>query len=184
MGKWTRRGLLAGAGVAIGAYGANRLHASKVPFASRFPATVGTTGTILNDAGELSPTTVAKHVTLTGNPDDALLTALRAELAEAKAAGRGLVAHSARHSMGGQSLLANGTAITLDQPFIEPNVAAKTYRVAAGTRWSTVIRELDKIVFHRRSCNRTMISASHRPTASTPMAGRSPFQEGARQSAR
>lgn len=147
MGKWTRRGLLAGAGAAVGAFGANTLHGSKVPFGLPFPADLGSSGTTLNDAGELSPTKVAKHVTLNGNPDETLLAALRAELTEAKAAGRGLVAHSARHSMGGQSLLANGTAITLDQPFIEPNVASKTYRVAAGTRWSTVIRELDKIGF-------------------------------------
>jgi FAD/FMN-containing dehydrogenase len=41
----------------------------------------------------------------------------------------------------------NGVAITLDQDWIEPDTKAMTYRVAAGTRWSVVIRELDKIGF-------------------------------------
>jgi FAD binding domain len=147
MGTWTRRGLLAGAGIAAGALGTRALYSSKIPHGLDFPADLGSSGTLLNDAGELSPTKVAKHVVLNGNPDETLLAALRAELTEANAAGRGIVASTARHSMGGQSLLADGVALTLDQPFIEPNVAAKTYRVAAGTRWSTVIRELDKIGF-------------------------------------
>ena len=49
--------------------------------------------------------------------------------------------------MGGQSLVANGTVATLDQEWLEPNPAGKTYRVGAGVRWSTVIQKLDAVGF-------------------------------------
>lgn len=102
---------------------------------------------MLDDASELSPTPVAKHMTLTTAPDEAALATVRKELAEATAAGRPFVASAARHSMGGQSLARNGAVLTLDQEWLEPDVAARTYRVAAGTRWSTVISRLDAIGF-------------------------------------
>jgi FAD/FMN-containing dehydrogenase len=147
MGKWTRRGLLLGAGAAAGALGTRALYSSKIPYGLNFRSSSAGADKVLNDASELSPTQVAKHLVLNGNPDAELLTTLRAEIIEAKAAGRGIVAHAARHSMGGQSLIKDGLALTFDQNWIEPNTASKTYRVAAGTRWSTVIRELDKVGF-------------------------------------
>ena len=49
--------------------------------------------------------------------------------------------------MGGQSLAKNGTVATLDQQWLEADTAAKTYRVGAGVRWSTVIAKLDAIGF-------------------------------------
>jgi FAD/FMN-containing dehydrogenase len=76
-------------------------------------------------------------------PDDALLATLRLELEKARGAGLGVVAHTARHSMGGQSLAADGLALTLDQDWIEIDRQADTYRVAAGMRWSAVIKALD-----------------------------------------
>jgi FAD/FMN-containing dehydrogenase len=47
--------------------------------------------------------------------------------------------------MGGQSLPRNGTAITMEIASVEPDTAARTYRVAAGTRWHQVIAALDPI---------------------------------------
>jgi len=49
--------------------------------------------------------------------------------------------------MGGQSLARNGTVVTLDQAWLDPDIAGKVYRVAAGTRWSVVIKKLDAIGF-------------------------------------
>ena len=49
--------------------------------------------------------------------------------------------------MGGQSLARDGTVATLDQRWLEPDPARKVYRVAAGTRWSTVIAKLDAVGF-------------------------------------
>ena len=100
-------------------------------------------GTILNDASELSPTPVASHLSIAAETPQAAAERIRAALAEARAAGRPFVASTARHSMGGQSLAKNGTVVTLDQQWLEPDTAAKTYRVASGTRWSVVISKLD-----------------------------------------
>ncbi len=150
MGNMTRRGLLVGAGAGIGALGSRYLYTTPIANGLPFPVLPeGGSGdaTLLNDAGELSPTRLAKHIVLNSKPDQTLLATLRTELKEAQSLNRPVVAHAARHSMGGQSLISDGLAITLDQDWIEPDTAAKTYRVAAGTRWSTVIRELDKIGF-------------------------------------
>ena len=145
----TRRGLIMGlgAGVAAGAVGTHKIENRTIPFGGNFPLGPSEGGTILNDAGELSPTPVAKHVILDSNAEEETLVRLRAEFEEAKAANRPLVAHAARHTMGGQSLANMGSAITLQQSLVEPNVAGKTYRVAGGTRWRDVIATLDKIGF-------------------------------------
>jgi FAD/FMN-containing dehydrogenase len=99
--------------------------------------------TILNDASRLSPTPVASHVTISKAPWNDLVERIRAELKEATAAKRPVAASVARHSMGGQSLQRDGTAITLDGGPLEMDTAAKTYRTSAGKRWSDVIRALD-----------------------------------------
>jgi FAD/FMN-containing dehydrogenase len=99
--------------------------------------------TILNDASRLSPTPVAKHVTIFKPAQDDLIARIRAELKEAAEAGRPFAASVARHSMGGQSLPRDGTAVTLDGGALEIDTAAKTYRTTAGNRWSDVIRILD-----------------------------------------
>ena len=99
--------------------------------------------TILNDASRLSPTPVAKHVTIAKPSQDDLIARIRAELKEAAEAGRPFAASVARHSMGGQSLPRDGTAVTLDGGALEMDTAAKTYRTTAGNRWSDVIRILD-----------------------------------------
>src|SRR5690348_15146729 len=99
--------------------------------------------TILNDASRLSPTPVAKHLTISKSTLDDLVERIRAELKEAAAAGRPFAASVARHSMGGQSLPRDGTAVTLDGGQLEIDTAAKTYQTSAGNRWSDVIRILD-----------------------------------------
>ena len=145
MRKWTRRAALLGGGAAVGAL-AHR------GFSARQPTLAGTeligqttpAGT-LNDASLLSATPVHKHVTLTQDAGDALVTALRREMDAAKAAGRPVNVSAARHSMGGQSLPRGGHAITFDNAMVEPDVAKGTYRVHAGARWHQVIAALDPI---------------------------------------
>ena len=145
MSRFTRRGLILGA--AAGITTTHYLDTTTIPFGKAFPTASAPGENILNDAGELSPTKVAKHITINDDPSEAALSKLRAALKEAQTSSQATVAHAARHSMGGQSLIKDGLAITLDQNWIEPNTSAKTYRVAAGTRWRTVISQLDKIGF-------------------------------------
>jgi FAD/FMN-containing dehydrogenase len=95
----------------------------------------------------LSPTPVTAHVTVGDTPQNVALERLRTALGEARSAGRPFIASAARHSMGGQSLVRDGTVATLNQQWLEADTAAKVYRVAAGTRWSTVIAKLDAIGF-------------------------------------
>src|SRR5215470_15091528 len=70
--------------------------------------------TVLNDASRLNATPVARHWIATDSNETAFIARLRAELQEAAAARRPVAVGAARHSMGGQSLPRNGTAITFD----------------------------------------------------------------------
>src|SRR5687768_10484824 len=147
----TRRALLLGATAGAGALlGRQCLGPTNDP-GPVFPVadTAGGAGgpIVLNDASELSPTRVASHFTITGDAPAAAADRLRAALAEARAAKRPFIAGTARHSMGGQSLAAGGTVATLDQQWLEADTTKRTYRVAAGTRWSVVIARLDAIGF-------------------------------------
>jgi FAD/FMN-containing dehydrogenase len=99
--------------------------------------------TILNDASRLNPTPVVRHVTLAKPGRDDLIARIRVELKEAAEAKRPVTAAVARHSMGGQSLARDGTAITLDGGPLEIDTAEKTYRTSAANRWRDVIRMLD-----------------------------------------
>jgi len=147
----TRRGLLAGASMVIGALiGRQYLSSTSHPGPLFPPADAGvSTGpsTILNDASELSPTPIASHVTITGDPRTGAVERIRSAIAEARAAARPFIASTARHSMGGQSLARNGTVVTLDQDWLEADQSRKVYRVAAGARWSVIIRKLDALGF-------------------------------------
>ncbi|MGI9406409.1 MAG: FAD-binding protein [Hyphomicrobiaceae bacterium] len=144
----TRRSLLAGTGAVLGAgamYGYSRRAQPAGPVYPK-PVDAGT-DTVLNDASLLNPTRVARHLTMPNDPNAELVAALRSELAEARRDRRPVVVSAARHSMGAQSLAQDGTAITLDQDFLEPDTANATCRVAAGMRWSRVIEQLDKVGF-------------------------------------
>ncbi len=148
--RLTRRALLLGATAGVGALVGRSLSSTNAPgppYPDPAALKPAAGATILNDASELSPTPVASHLSLTTEPQAAATERIRAALAEARSAGRSFIASTARHSMGGQSLAKNGTVATLDQQWLEPNAAAKTYRVAAGTRWSVVIAKLDAVGF-------------------------------------
>jgi len=102
---------------------------------------------VLNDAGRLSPTPVAKHIVVRPNEDDAILAELRALLKDAAAENRPVAIGGARHSMGGQSLPRDGIAGSLVSPSCIPDVGTKTYRARAGARWRDIIKTLDPIGF-------------------------------------
>lgn len=148
--RFGRRFVLAGA-AAIAGVAAGRL----LPFSTNdpgpgFPSQADKPDgaqAVLNDASELSPTPVAKHMVLGEPPEAQAIEVICKALAEAQTAGQPFVANAARHSMGAQSLVRNGTVLTLDQDWLEADTTARTYRVAAGTRWSTVIAKLDRIGF-------------------------------------
>lgn len=129
----TRRQVLAGAAISV---------ATK-SIARRASARTGAASLILDDASGLSATKVAKHVVFQNDPDESLVAALRAELAEAASAGRAVIASAARHTMGGHSLPLQGTAITLEQAGLALDKSGGVYRVSAGARWRDVIRLLD-----------------------------------------
>ena len=146
IGGLTRRSLLLGASAGLGVIVGRQCRPTNDP-GPIFPSTIAPNGgVVLNDASLLSPTPVASHVVISDAREGAI-ERIRAALAEARTAGRPFIASAARHSMGGQSLVANGTVATLDQEWLEPNPAGKTYRVGAGVRWSTVIQKLDAVGF-------------------------------------
>lgn len=101
---------------------------------------------VLNDASQLNPTPVAKHW-IAQSQEASFIERLRMELKEAAAARRPLAVGAARHSMGGQSLPRNGTAISLAPAACMPNQERRVFRATAGTRWSDVIAALDPIGF-------------------------------------
>jgi FAD/FMN-containing dehydrogenase len=144
----TRRSWLLGASAGIGALAGSQCPLPTSDPGPRFPdpLTARRTG-VLDDASQLSPTPVASHVTIGEDPRAGALERIRAALAEARAARRPFIASAARHSMGGQSLARDGTVATLNQRWLEADPSRKTYRVAAGTRWSMVIARLDAVGF-------------------------------------
>ncbi|MEP3347108.1 MAG: FAD-binding oxidoreductase [Litoreibacter sp.] len=138
----SRRAFLLGTGALAGAYATRKYYTTPDP-AGRLLGGMVTDPLTLNDASELSATRVAKHLTLTDRFETPQINALRSELADAKRAGRPVIASAARHSMGGQSMVRAGTTITMSHEWIELDKTALTYRCGAGTRWSTVIAKLD-----------------------------------------
>ena len=79
--------------------------------------------------------------------DATFIDRLRTELKEAAAANRPVAVAAARHSMGGQSIARDGTAVTLETFRCEPNTSAKTYLVNAGARWHQVVAKIDPLGF-------------------------------------
>jgi FAD/FMN-containing dehydrogenase len=100
---------------------------------------------VLNDASRLNPTPVARHIVVTPDAEAVLLARLRAELRDARAAGRPVAMGAARHSMGGQSLARAGTALSFAESGCEVDRAAGTCRAGMGTRWRNVIATLDPL---------------------------------------
>lgn len=144
MRKLTRRTALFGAGAVAGAMGASAF-AGRNPVLDGLALTPATPDGTMNDASGLSATPIRKHIVMTEDPGEALVAALRAELAEARAEGRPVAIGAARHSMGGQAIPRAGHAITFDNGFVEPDTAGGTFRCHAGARWSQVIATLDPL---------------------------------------
>lgn len=100
---------------------------------------------VINDASRLNPTPVTRHIRLKNPSSSDLIERVRAEIKDAAASERPFAIGVARHSMGGQSLPRDGTAITLDGGPIEIDKANRSYRAGAGMRWADVIRALDPV---------------------------------------
>lgn len=128
MPRMTRRAVMAGAGAVAMA---------TLPAVSR-----AQTRLIMNDASRLNPTPVARHWHVR-NAEADLVAALRRELKMAEDEGRPVCVGAARHSMGGQALVRDGVAMTLDINQTELDKAGKQFRAAGGTRWHEVIATLD-----------------------------------------
>ncbi len=106
-------------------------------------AAATSTETILDDAGRLSATRVASVVTLAADPGEAERT-LRATLAAAAADGRPVSIGGARHSMGGQALVADGIHVDtrkLSAMSLDPTRGI--LHVGAGARWAAIVPYLD-----------------------------------------
>jgi FAD/FMN-containing dehydrogenase len=143
----TRRAWLLGATAGVGALAGRQCAPTNHPGPAFPRVSSSETGIVLNDASLLSPTRVAAHLPLHDNDRSVVIDRLRAALAQARDARQPFIASAARHSMGGHSLAKDGIVATLDQQWLEPDTAARTYRVGAGVRWSTVIQKLDAIGF-------------------------------------
>jgi len=126
--RWTRRAWLLSASAGVGALVGRQCLPTSDPGPS-FPLAdeviAHDRGIVLNDASQLSPTPVASHITVRDNSPKAAVERVRAALTEARIAGHPFIASAARHSMGGQSLARDGTVVTLDQQWLEPDTAAK-----------------------------------------------------------
>ena len=102
---------------------------------------------IVNDASRLNPTPVAVHLNVRSDSEAEFIARLRAELKAAAAAKRPFAVAVARHSMGGQSIPRDGTAITMTNGSCEINSGRMTFRATAGSTWRDVIATLDKAGF-------------------------------------
>lgn len=144
MGSFSRRTLLLGSGAVLGVVGSKTIFKETIPTGTPVPAPVTGPGRrLLNDASQLSPTRVAKHIIMRSQSQETVIARLREELDQARQDGRPLVASATRHSMGGQSLAGNCTAMTFDQNRLELDRDSETYRVPSGMRWGRVVQALD-----------------------------------------
>lgn len=144
MKKLSRRAVLLGAGGLAG-WGLSGLFRPDLPTyagANRIEAPTG--AKILNDASGLSATPIHQHLRV-ADSDDALIERIRQELLDAREVGRPVNVGAARHSMGGQAIPRNGTAITFDNAGVDVDSENRTFRAHAGARWSDVIAALDPL---------------------------------------
>lgn len=136
----TRRAAIFAAGATIGTLG-TRVWRGEEPTIDGVKSLYGgNQAGFLNDASKLSKTSIHKHIIIQDDPNEVMLSTLRAELSEAAANQRPVNLAAARHSMGGQSIPRNGHAITFDNGLVEPS--SDTYWAHAGARWRHVISKL------------------------------------------
>ncbi|MGR3501932.1 FAD-binding protein [Pseudaestuariivita sp.] len=145
MAQIARRAVLLGGGAALGAVAARSFGAQRPSMAGTQSLVTPPAENVLNDASGLSPTPVHRHIIVREDPGQALVDAVRAEIAEARAEGRPFNVGAARHSMGGQAIPRDGHAMTFDNGRVEIDGSAQTYRCHAGARWSQVIAALDPV---------------------------------------
>lgn len=143
MRKFTRRTALFGSGAMLGGYMTSCFRPQLPTLAGAQLIGTSPRRNTLNDASGLSETPVSRHVIMTEYPGQTLIDAIRAEIADARRAGRPVNVSAARHSMGGQSIPRDGHAITFDNGWLELDQEKKLMRVHAGARWSQVIAALD-----------------------------------------
>jgi FAD/FMN-containing dehydrogenase len=134
MVRLSRRAVVKGAGAMIAASAAPSLASA----AQRV---------IVNDASRLNPTPVVVHLNMRSDSEAELIARLREEMKAAVAAKRPFAVGVARHSMGGQSIPRDGTAITFGNGLCEIDSSRMTFRASAGTTWRDVIATLDKAGF-------------------------------------
>ncbi|MQY43035.1 FAD-binding protein [Epibacterium sp. SM1969] len=144
MRKVTRRAALFGAGGLAGWAAAGLFRPDLPTYAGTKPIVAPRGQTILNDASGLSATPVHSHLQF-AQSDQTLVDAVRLEMAEARSAGRPLNVGAARHSMGGQAIPRQGTAISFRNGAIEIDSDNQIYRAHAGARWSDAIAALDPL---------------------------------------
>ncbi|MCK0168952.1 FAD-binding oxidoreductase [Jannaschia sp. S6380] len=142
MGRITRRAALLGTGAVIGAVAAHAWSPALPDATALTRLPEATPEGMLNDASLLQATPIHRH-RVTDATGDAFVDLIRAEMNEARAAGRPVCVSAARHSMGGQSIPRYGHAITADNGALELDRDAGTYRVHSGARWAQVIAALD-----------------------------------------
>ncbi|MCK0141693.1 FAD-binding oxidoreductase [Aliiroseovarius sp. F20344] len=147
MKNFTRRAALIGAGGAAGWVMSSLIRAQLPVYEGTRRIVVPAGDKILNDASGLSATPINKHLRLSSSANDNLIDAIRREITEAKSENRPLNVGAARHSMGGQAIPRDGTAITFDNTEVELDSTALAYRAHAGARWSDVIAALDPAGF-------------------------------------
>ena len=142
MKQFSRRAVLLGVGGLAG-WGLSGLFRADLPTYAGTSRVMAPTGAkVLNDASGLSATPIHQHLR-TSEGNDALIERIRRELSDAKDTGRPVNVGAARHSMGGQAIPRNGTAITFDNAGIEIDSETQSFRAHAGARWSDVIATLD-----------------------------------------
>lgn len=97
---------------------------------------------VVDDASGSEAVPVRRHWTPGPRAYDAYVDGLRRELRDARAAGRPVAVGGARHSMGGQSMARDGTAVTPACHGVEVDAASKVARVWGGARWSDMVGAL------------------------------------------
>lgn len=96
-----------------------------------------------DDMSHLESAHVARVIAVPSD-DEAALTAIRGALAEARERGLPLSISGARHSMGGQTIAAQGLVLDmLEHKEMRLDVAARVLHVQAGATWHDVLQRID-----------------------------------------
>jgi FAD/FMN-containing dehydrogenase len=141
----TRRSALFGGGALLGGLAVSQASPKNPSLdgTQRLKPT-GAKGT-LNDASGLSETPINRHIVIREDNTERLVSAVRKELAAARADGRPFNVGAARHSMGGQAIPRYGNAATFESDFVEVDSDERTMLVHAGARWRDVIARADRL---------------------------------------